>query len=132
MAVTKLALKTLAKRFAALDTEIKDLERRLVDLVAETAPALVARFGIATNTAAALLVCAGDNRDRLHSEASFAATRSTSAPSAASSDPSPERFTRCSATPSSRMPSDFHEWLGSYRSIGCRAGWSGCLNLRRC
>lgn len=38
----------------------------------ETAPELVATLGIGTNAASALLVAAGDNPGRLHSEAAFA------------------------------------------------------------
>lgn len=86
LATTKLALKKLARRFLELDAEIKDLSRRLDHLVAATAPALVARRGIGTHTAAALLVCAGDNPERLRSEASFAALTGTS-PLQASSGP---------------------------------------------
>jgi transposase len=41
-------------------------------LVAATAPGLVARHGVGTDTAATLLVTAGDNPQRLRSEASFA------------------------------------------------------------
>lgn len=42
-------------------------------LVAAAAPDLVACYGVGTDTAGALLVAAGDNPDRLHSEAAFAA-----------------------------------------------------------
>jgi transposase len=86
LATTKLALKKLARRFLDLDAEIKDLNRRLDELVAATAPAMVARRGIGTHTAATLLVTAGDNPDRLRSEASFAALAGTS-PLEASSGP---------------------------------------------
>ena len=41
-------------------------------LVVATAPALVARHGVGTDTAGALLVAAGDNPERLRNEASFA------------------------------------------------------------
>ena len=41
-------------------------------LVADTAPELVARLGIGTDCASALLVAAGDNPERLRSEATFA------------------------------------------------------------
>jgi transposase len=40
--------------------------------VAATAPELVACYGVGTDTAGALLVSAGDNPDRLRSEAAFA------------------------------------------------------------
>ncbi|MFF7988158.1 transposase [Streptomyces sp. NPDC007901] len=41
--------------------------------VKATAPSLLARFGIGPDSAAALLIAAGDNPERLGSEASFAA-----------------------------------------------------------
>ena len=69
---TKFALRELARRVLSLDGEIKRINTILAPLVAATAPGLVARHGIGTDTAAALLVAAGDNPERLHSEASFA------------------------------------------------------------
>jgi transposase len=70
--ITKSTLKVLARRAQALEDEIKAIDVTLAELVADTAPALVARNGIGTDTASALLVAAGDNPDRLRSEASFA------------------------------------------------------------
>jgi transposase len=69
---TKFALRELARRVQALDTEIARVNAVLGPLVATTAPGLVARHGIGTDTAATLLVTAGDNPERLRSEASFA------------------------------------------------------------
>ena len=50
----------------------KDLDVMLTELVNNTAPSLVGLYGIGTDTAASLLVAAGDNPDRLHSERSWA------------------------------------------------------------
>ena len=69
---TKFALRELARRVQSLDTEIGRVNAVLDPLVATTAPGLVARHGIGTDTAATLLVTAGDNPNRLRSEASFA------------------------------------------------------------
>jgi len=69
---TKFALRELARRVQSLDNQISQVKAILGPLVAETAPGLVARHGIGTDTAATLLVTAGDNPDRLLSEASFA------------------------------------------------------------
>ncbi len=44
----------------------------LTTLVQQTAPSLLALYGTGTDTAASLLVTAGDNPDRLHSEGSWA------------------------------------------------------------
>jgi transposase len=69
---TRFALRELARRVQSLDTEIQRVNAVLGPLVAATAPSLVARHGVGTETAAALLVTAGDNPERLRSEASFA------------------------------------------------------------
>jgi transposase len=71
-AVTKRTLRMLARRAAALEEEVKEIDEALEALVSETAPALVARTGVGTDTASALLVAAGDNSGRLRSEATFA------------------------------------------------------------
>ena len=71
-AATKLALRSLARRYQALTEEIAELDEQLAPLVHGTAPALAAIKGVGTDTAGALLVAAGDNPERLHSEAAFA------------------------------------------------------------
>ena len=67
------ALKLLARRHQQLSAEIAELEHMLAPLVAETNPALAAAKGIGPVTGAQLLVTAGDNPERLRSEAAFAA-----------------------------------------------------------
>lgn len=69
---TKFAMRELARRIKSLDAQLTDINAILGPLVASTAPGLVARHGIGTDTAATLLVTAGDNPERLRSEASFA------------------------------------------------------------
>ncbi len=69
---TRLALKSLARRILELNDEIASLDEMIVPLVAELAPALVELPGVGTESAGELLVTAGDNPDRLGSEASFA------------------------------------------------------------
>jgi transposase len=71
LAAAAFALGSLARRHQALTAEIHSLTGELERLVATTAPALVARFGIGSDSAGALLVAAGDNPDRLPSEAAF-------------------------------------------------------------
>ena len=71
-AATKLALRSIAHRYQALTKEIAALDAHLDHLVGETAPTLVAIKGVGTDTAGTLLVAAGDNPDRLGSEAAFA------------------------------------------------------------
>lgn len=69
----RVGVKELAGRVQHLAAEIDQADARLEALVAQTAPRLVAVFGVGTHTAATLLVCAGDNPDRLKNSASFAA-----------------------------------------------------------
>jgi hypothetical protein len=83
-AATKHALRALARRVHAFVAELADLDRHLGALVQSVAPDLVARTGIGTDTAGALLVAAGDNPDRLGTDAQFA-HMCAAAPIAASS-----------------------------------------------
>lgn len=69
----KCALRHFARRWQAADEEINELDHHLDRLTTQTAPTLVALNGAGTQTAATLLVAAGDNPDRLRSAASFAA-----------------------------------------------------------
>jgi transposase len=72
LAATKLALKSIAVRHRQLGAEVHALDAHLERLVAEVAPDLVALKGVGTETAATPLVTAGDNPERLRSEAAFA------------------------------------------------------------
>jgi transposase len=71
-AATKASLSSLAHRVAALEDEIADLDAMITPLLQETAPELLGVYGVGIDTAAALLVAAGDNPERLHSEAAWA------------------------------------------------------------
>ncbi len=71
--VAKQALRVLARRVLVLRAEIKEAERQLRHLTTAACPALTDTFGVGPDCAAALLVTAGDNPERLHSEAAFAA-----------------------------------------------------------
>ncbi|MEU3343179.1 IS110 family transposase [Streptomyces sp. NPDC006668] len=66
-------LRLLAQRVLRLRQEVTELGRRMTAAVKATAPSLLERFGIGPDSAAALLIAAGDNPERLGSEASFAA-----------------------------------------------------------
>ena len=68
---TKAALRSIARRYQQLSAELGDLDAVLDPLVAETAPNLVRLNGIGTDVAGQLLVTAGDNPDRLRSDAAF-------------------------------------------------------------
>jgi len=69
---TQVTMRGLARRIQSFNAEIKGLDTVLTELVNNTAPLLVGLYGVGTDTAATLLVAAGDNPDRLHSERSWA------------------------------------------------------------
>jgi transposase len=80
----KLALRSLARRHHTLTTEIKELHTHLAALVTHAHPDLLTIHGVGVETAAQLLITCGDNPDRLHNSAAFAALCGT-APLPASS-----------------------------------------------
>jgi transposase len=71
-AATKAALCSLAHRVKALDVELAHLDGLVSPLLADAAPGLLGLLGVGTDTGATLLVTAGDNPERLRSEAAWA------------------------------------------------------------
>jgi transposase len=69
---TKFALRSVARRHQRLSEEISELDERLDRLVGQAAPELLAVEGVSIDTAASLLIAAGDNPQRLKNEAAFA------------------------------------------------------------
>jgi transposase len=69
---TNMVIRSLARRIKALNSEIKTIDHALTGLIENTAPSLFNLHGVGTDTAASLLVAAGDNPDRLKSERSWA------------------------------------------------------------
>lgn len=65
-------LAALARRWLELHDEIKTHTRNLKNLTRQAAPDLVDAFGIGPDTAAEMLITAGDNTDRIHSDAALA------------------------------------------------------------
>jgi transposase len=92
--LTKLTLRTLARRAIALENEITEIDSIMKTLVHESAPELVATLGVGTEAASALLIAAGDNPDRLHNEASFAHLCGTSPLDASSGKQQRHRLNR--------------------------------------
>jgi transposase len=72
IAATKASLSSLAHRVADLEEEITRLDAMITPLLHNTAPELLSVYGVGIDTAAALLVTAGDNPERLRSEAAWA------------------------------------------------------------
>jgi transposase len=71
-AATKASLSSLAHRVTALDEELAALDERIEALLVATVPELLGLFGVGPDTAAALVMTAGDNPERLRSEAAWA------------------------------------------------------------
>jgi transposase len=69
---TKHALRALAQRHAQLTTEIAALDVHLAALVQRINPALLELNGVGVDVAGQLLVTAGGNPDRIHTEPKFA------------------------------------------------------------
>ena len=69
---TNLVVRGLARRIQSLNNEIRTVDQTLRLLIAETAPSLLNLHGVGVDTAASLLVAAGDNPDRISSERSWA------------------------------------------------------------
>ena len=69
---TAIALHAIASRIRHLTAEIALADKRLRPAVAKTAPRLIALHGVGPEVAGQLLATAGDNPDRLRSEAALA------------------------------------------------------------
>jgi transposase len=69
---TKTALRTLGRRVLALNAETGHIDALLSELLREGHEDLLSLYGVGIDSAAALLVAAGDNPDRLRSEPSWA------------------------------------------------------------
>ena len=69
---TRIALRELGRRAQFLDTQIGRLDELIIPLVTARAPSLLALYGVGADTAALLLIAAGDHPERLRSEAAWA------------------------------------------------------------
>ncbi len=68
-----IAARMLAQRVQFLEAQAEELQTQIEAFVTEANPGLRAAYGVGANTAAQLLITAGANPERLHSEAAFAA-----------------------------------------------------------
>ena len=111
---TRLALRSLARRHQQLTTEITDLDQLLTPLVAAISPRLLAVPGVGTDVAGQLLVTAGENHDRLTSEAAFAMLCGTAPIPASSGKITRHRLNR---------GGDRQANAALYRIVLCRLRW---------
>lgn len=72
MSATKLALRTLGRRVVDLSDHSAAIDAMLAQLITAVAPELLGVYGCGFDTAAILLVAAGDNPERIRSEAAWA------------------------------------------------------------
>ncbi len=70
---TRIALKSLAQQYKFLTQEMAELYSHLDVLTAKANPGLRGAKGLGVDTAAILLTCAGDNPERMRTQAGFAA-----------------------------------------------------------
>ncbi|WP_239764874.1 transposase [Streptomyces sp. CL12-4] len=70
---TRITLSMLGQRIEHLTGQIDDLNQRLTRLLETHAPQLLAPVGIGPDSAVTLLITMGDNPERVHTDASFAA-----------------------------------------------------------
>ncbi len=71
-ASAKISLRAIARRWLALDVEIKGHDAHLERLTQQLAPELVQAHGMGAGTAAEMLLLVGDNPERIRSEAALA------------------------------------------------------------
>jgi transposase len=69
---TRLALRELGRRTEFLDAQMERLDELIVPLATAHAAGLLTLYGIGPDTAALLLIAAGDHPERLRSEATWA------------------------------------------------------------
>jgi transposase len=69
---TRVALRELGRRAQFLDAQLEELDNLITPLVTAHAPSLLAVYGVGPDTAALLLIAAGDHPERLRSEAAWA------------------------------------------------------------
>ena len=88
------AAKMLAQRVQFLETQVEALQAQIDTFVTAANPGLRAAYGVGADTAARLLITAGANPQRLHSEAAFAALCGAAPVPASSGKTSRHRLSR--------------------------------------
>lgn len=111
---TKIALRALARRHAALTQEITELDEHIGTLIEAINPALLRLNGVGLDSAGQMLVTAGQNIDRIHSEAAFAKLCGVAPQPASSGRTDRHRLNRAG---------DRQANAALYRIVLCRLRW---------
>ena len=121
-ASAKAALKAIARRWLVLREEIEGHDRELDRLVSTTAPDLTAARGVATATAAEMLLLVGDNPERVRSEGALAKLCGACPIPASSGRTSRHRLNRGG---NRQANAALHRvaWSKSVQSIATRTSW---------
>ena len=90
----RLALAQLAQTIGDYDTRLRDVDTALRTLVSAIAPRTMALYGLGPDTTGQLLTTAGDNPDRLRSEAAFACLTGAAPQDASSGNSDHQRLSR--------------------------------------
>ena len=92
--VTRRAIRALARRWLDLTDEINAHNAALDEMTRTAAPTLLAQLGVSREVAAKLLIAAGDNPQRIRTEAGFAALCGASPVNASSGKTTRHRLNR--------------------------------------
>ncbi|MFJ8254775.1 transposase [Streptomyces sp. NPDC094466] len=109
-------MRLLARHIKHLTEEIDDLNKQIAKAVEASRPGLLEVRGVGPDSAAALVISAGDNPERLASEASFAAWCGTSPVEASSGKTQRRRLNR---------GGDRQANAALYRMVLSRLRWDG-------
>ena len=90
----KTAIRSLAQRWLVLHDEAHQLHICIRDLAEQLVPSLLAELGVGPDVAARLVIAAGENPERLGTEAAFAALCGTSPVDASSGKHQRHRLNR--------------------------------------
>jgi transposase len=122
---TRIALRELGRRAAFLDGQLERLDELIVSLVTTRAPGLPALYGIGPDTAALLLIAAGDHPERLRSEAAWAHLCA-----AASIPASPGKVTRRRLNPGGDRQASHAPWRIVFTRMGSDAATRAYVERR--
>ena len=124
--VVRYVLRGLARRWRTLNDEVRALDTAILSYVRTTAPQMLERTGMGPEVASTLLVAAGDNPERMKTEASFAALCGVSPVDASSGRQRRHRLNRSGNRDANRAL-----WVIAFTRMRCDARTIAYANRRR-